>query len=116
MVKDTLDPPIAKTVPHTSVHHGYTLVDAYAWLQDKTDPEVMAYLEAENAYARALLAHTEPLQERLFAELRGRIKEDDLALRKCGGEGVPPHPRQGGAARPAGALLGPGQMGGKAAR
>lgn len=70
-------PPIAKTVAHTVVRHNRALVDDYAWLQDKTNPEVIAYLEAENAYSRAALQHTEPLQQQLFQELRGRIKEDD---------------------------------------
>jgi oligopeptidase B len=70
-------PPIAKVVPHTTTHQRWTLVDPYAWLQDKTDPQVIAYLEAENAYARAVMQPTEPLQEQLFQEMRARIQEDD---------------------------------------
>ncbi len=69
--------PIAKKAPHTFQKHGRTFVDEYAWLQDKHDPEVIAYLEAENAYARAAMAHLVPLQDQLFQELRGRIQEDD---------------------------------------
>jgi oligopeptidase B len=70
-------PPFAKTEPSTTTHQRWTLVDPYAWLQDKTDPQVIAYLEAENAYARAVMQPTEPLQEQLFQEMRARIQEDD---------------------------------------
>jgi oligopeptidase B len=57
--------------------HGRTFSDDYAWLQDKDNPDVIAYLEAENAYARAELQHLVPLQEQIFQELRGRIQEDE---------------------------------------
>jgi oligopeptidase B len=70
-------PPIAKTEPSTTIHQRWTLVDPYAWLQDKTDPQVISYLEAENVYARAVMQPTEPLQEQLFQEMRLRIQEDD---------------------------------------
>ncbi len=70
-------PPLARVVPQTNVYHGRALIDNYAWLQQKDDPEVLAYLEAENAYARAELRHTEALQEQLFEEMRGRMAEDD---------------------------------------
>jgi len=69
--------PVAKRVPHRFEHLGRTFVDEYAWLQTKSDPEVIAYLEAENAYAKATLQHTEPFQEQLFQEMKARIKEDD---------------------------------------
>ena len=69
--------PAAKRVPHRFEHLGRTFVDDYAWLQTKSDPEVIAYLEAENAYAGAVLHHTEPFQEQLFQEMKARIKEDD---------------------------------------
>jgi len=87
--------PIAKPValrrPKTSVHHGVTLVDDYAWLRAENWQEVMrdpsaldlqirAHLEAENAYMEAQLADTRPLQEALFAEMKGRIKEDDSSV------------------------------------
>jgi oligopeptidase B len=80
MAKESSVPPVAKVVPHTFEHLGQTFVDSYAWLQDKADPEVIAYLEAENAYARAELRHAEPLQEQLYQEMRGRIKEDDSSV------------------------------------
>src|SRR5207248_6912367 len=52
-------------------------IDDYFWLRDKADPEVAAYLEAENAYAEAMAEHLAPLREALYAEMLGRIKEDD---------------------------------------
>ena len=73
MTETTPVPPIARVAPQTSVHHGHTLVDSYTWLHDKDNPEVRAYLEAENAFAAAALRHIEPLQEQLFQELRSRI-------------------------------------------
>ncbi len=86
MTKGTLVPPVAKIVPHTVEHLGHSQVDPYAWLQDKDDPEVIAYLEAENAYARAVLQHTEALQEQLYQEMRGRIEEDDRSAPERRGE------------------------------
>jgi oligopeptidase B len=83
---EPLAPPIAKIVPHTFEHLGRTFVDDYAWLQNKADPEVIAYLEAENAYARASLQPTEPLQEQLYQEMRGRIQEDDWGVPEQRGE------------------------------
>jgi oligopeptidase B len=83
---ESFAPPIAKIVPHTFEHLGRTFVDNYAWLQDKADPEVIAYLEAENAYARASLRPTEPLQEQLYQEMRGRIQEDDWGVPERRGE------------------------------
>jgi oligopeptidase B len=80
MATGNISQPLAKAIPHSFVHHGQTFIDPYTWLQDKTDPEVIAYLEAENAYAAAALRHTEPLQEQIFQELRGRIKEDDSTV------------------------------------
>ena len=70
-------PPIAKRNPQTTVLHGETRIDDYAWLRDKNDPEVIAYLTAENAYTDAVMSSTEPLQKQLYDEMLGRIKEDD---------------------------------------
>ncbi len=70
-------PPIAPRRPHVSRIHGELRVDDYHWLRDKDDPEVRAQLEAENAYANAILSPGEPLQKRLYQELLGRIKETD---------------------------------------
>ena len=73
-------PPVARAVPRTSAVHGETRMDEYFWLRNREDPEVLAYLEDENAYTAAVMRPTEPLQERLFAEMRGRIKETDLSV------------------------------------
>jgi oligopeptidase B len=70
-------PPKAKAIPVTTTLHGEARTDDYAWLRDRDNPEVIAYLEAENAYTAELMRHTEPLQEQLFKEMLGRIKEDD---------------------------------------
>lgn len=54
--------------------------DPYAWLQQRDEPQVLAYLEAENAYQQACLARQAPLREQLFEEIKGRIQETDLSL------------------------------------
>ncbi len=69
--------PVAKRVPQVTEIHGRRLVDAYDWLRERDSPEVIAYLEAENAYTEAVMAPTRGLQERLYQELLGRIREDD---------------------------------------
>ena len=73
-------PPIAKRVPVERNHHGDTVVDEYGWLRDRDDPDTLAYLEAENAWTEARLAHTVPLQEKLFGEIKARILETDLSV------------------------------------
>jgi oligopeptidase B len=70
-------PPVAKKSPKTTTLHGVTLVDDYHWLRDKGNPEVAAYLEAENAYTEAGTKHTAALRETLYKEMLGRIKETD---------------------------------------
>ena len=73
-------PPVARRQPHVTVLHGERHVDDYFWLRQKKDPEVHSYLEAESAYADTLLAHTAALQEKLYAEMLGRIKQTDLTV------------------------------------
>src|SRR5215210_6425652 len=73
-------PPVAKLVPTTRERHGDSVVDPYFWLRGKDDPEVIAYLEAENAYVDEELAHTKELQTELFEEIRKRIQETDLSV------------------------------------
>ena len=73
-------PPVAKTLPTTRSVHGDDVVDEYAWLRDKEDPEVIAYLEAENAYALAVMAPTNELQETIFTEIKSRTLETDLSV------------------------------------
>ena len=74
------EPPLAEPRPHELETHGDVRVDEYYWLRGREDPEVIAYLEAENAYVDAAMAHTEGLQENLFEEIRGRIVEDDASV------------------------------------
>ncbi|HCC47799.1 MAG TPA: oligopeptidase B [Elusimicrobia bacterium] len=74
------EPPRAKKIPHKLEKHGHVRVDDYYWLKDRKNPEVIDYLNAENAYAAAALAHTEKLQESLFAEMKARIKQDDSSV------------------------------------
>ena len=60
--------------------HGHTRIDNYYWLNERENPEVLAYLEAENQYADTCLKHTETLQDQLFKEITGRIKQDDNSV------------------------------------
>jgi oligopeptidase B len=71
------DPPVAKIDPKITEIHGEKLVDNYHWLRDKSNPEVLAYLEAENAYTEAGMKHTSLLQEGLYKGMLARIKETD---------------------------------------
>ena len=73
-------PPVAKTVPAERTHHGDTVIDEYAWLTNKEDPETIAYLEAENAYLKERTAHLADLQEQVFQEIKGRTQETDLSV------------------------------------
>ena len=74
------NPPKAAIRPHAMTMHGHTRIDNYYWLNERENPEVIAYLEAENQYADACLKHTEPLQEQLFKEITSRIKQDDNSV------------------------------------
>ncbi len=74
------EPPEAKKIPYKLEKFGQVRVDDYYWLKDRKNPEVMAYLKAENAYAAAETRHTEKLQSELFREMKGRIKEDDSTV------------------------------------
>lgn len=73
-------PPVAKKVPKVVEIHGRKLVDNYFWLRDKKNPEVKAYLEAENVYTEAVMKPTEPLQKKLYDEMLSRIKETDVEV------------------------------------
>ncbi len=70
-------PPVAAVRPHELTACGDTRVDDYYWLNERDNPEVLAYLEAENAYLDAVMAPTRALQDTLLAEMKGRIKQDD---------------------------------------
>lgn len=73
-------PPLAKQLPHELSIHGDTRIDPFYWLNERENPEVVDYLTQENAYTQQMLAHTKPLQETLFQEIKGRIKEDDQSV------------------------------------
>ena len=70
-------PPMAEKKPKTTEIHGTTLVDDYFWLREKTNPAVMAHLQAEDAYAVAAMKHTEALQQKLYNEMLSHIKQTD---------------------------------------
>lgn len=75
-------PPVARLEPRELTHHGHTRLDPYFWLRDdeRKDPEVLAYLQAENEYTRAALAPVKETEEALFVELRDRLVEDDSSV------------------------------------
>jgi oligopeptidase B len=73
-------PPVAKKVPKTTEINGRELVDNYFWLRDKQNPDVAAYLQAENAYTDAVMKPTEGLQKKLYDEMLSRIKETDVEV------------------------------------
>ena len=73
-------PPVATIVPTTHTIHGDTRTDNYRWLQDKTSADVIAYLDAENAYTKSVMEPTEALQTTLYDEMLGRIQETDLSV------------------------------------
>lgn len=89
--KNLPTPPVAEKKPVTDTHHGITRTDDYAWFRadnwqamfkDPTllDPAIRTHLEAENFYMEAAMADTKPLQEKLFEEMKGRIKQDDSSV------------------------------------
>jgi oligopeptidase B len=84
-------PPVAEQRPHSFTAHGITVEDPWAWLKDPnypdvTDPDVLAYLEAENAYFEAAMAPHRPLVDRLYEEMKGRIKEDESSVPQKDGD------------------------------
>lgn len=73
-------PPVAKRVPSTRSHHGDDVVDDYAWLADREDPDTLPYLTAENAHTEEATAHLAGLRETLFDEIKRRTLETDLSV------------------------------------
>ena len=73
-------PPIAKKVPHETEVNGHKMVDNYYWLREKSNPEVRAYLEKENAYTDSVMKSTEPFQQKLYNEMLSRVKETDVEV------------------------------------
>ena len=76
----TTMPPTPKRVDSHRVHHDDVFVDPYEWLRNKEDPEVVAYLEAENSYADEATEYLEPLRQKIFDEIKSRTKETDLSV------------------------------------
>ncbi|ADH61977.1 Oligopeptidase B [Allomeiothermus silvanus DSM 9946] len=75
-----IKPPTAKRIPHPHTAHGDTRPDDYYWLNERENPEVIAYLEAENAYLEAVMGPLEPFREQLYREMLGRIQQTDLEV------------------------------------
>jgi oligopeptidase B len=75
-----MTPPVAKRAPARLEKHGDVRIDDYFWLNDRDDPEVTAYLEAENAYTEASLAHTKALQNTIVEEFKARIRQTDTSV------------------------------------
>ncbi|WP_186756288.1 S9 family peptidase [Echinicola salinicaeni] len=73
-------PPKAAIKPHKISFHEHTRIDPYYWMNDRNNPDVINYLNQENDFLKASLAHTEDLQKELFEEMKGRIKEDDESV------------------------------------
>lgn len=85
MPSDLPDSPVARRVAHSVTHHGVTIEDPYAWLRDPAypqvnDPDVLGYLNAENAYFEAAMRPHRGLIDTLFAEMKGRVKDDDASV------------------------------------
>jgi oligopeptidase B len=75
-----LRPPVATMKPKVDTLHGEIRTDNYFWIREKTNPDVIAYLNAENAYTEAKMKHTEALQKKLYDEMLSRIKENDVSV------------------------------------
>lgn len=81
---EKMKPPVAKKVPKVTKIHGYEVVDNYHWMRDRSDkkkrPEIMEYLEAENAYTDAMMKPYNKLTDKIYDEIVGRIKQTDLSV------------------------------------
>ncbi len=91
MVVEKPVPPVAAKVAHSFTHHGITLDDPYAWLRDAnypnvSDPAILGYLQAENAYFEAIMQPHANLVEAIFSELKGRVKDDDASVPQKDGD------------------------------
>jgi oligopeptidase B len=77
MAQSITQPPVARKITRKQIVHGENLDDDYFWLREKSNKEVISYLEAENAYTDAMIHGSEALQEKLYQEMLGRIKQTD---------------------------------------
>ena len=78
--KEDVMPPVAKKIPKELTTHGHTRIDNYYWMNDRDNPEVIAHLNAENAWKDAAMKHTEELQADLFDEIKSKIKQEDESV------------------------------------
>ncbi|WP_339916513.1 S9 family peptidase [Yeosuana marina] len=79
-MKNTVEVPIAKKKPKELTIHSDVRIDNYYWLNDRESPEVIDYLNSENAFTKQMMSHTEDFQNALFEEMKGRIKEEDTTV------------------------------------
>ena len=77
---DAVEPPTAAKKPKVMTKFGDRRVDPYFWLREKENPEVIRYLQAENAYTESVLAPLGPFKDKLYAEMLSRIKETDESV------------------------------------
>jgi oligopeptidase B len=75
-----MKPPVARKIPHAVTVHDHTRVDEYFWLRNREDPDVVAYLEAENAYALEAMKHTTAERDTIYHEMVARIQETDTSV------------------------------------
>lgn len=80
MATEAPEPPVAEKIPKELTIHGDTRVDDYYWLNERDNPQVIDYLNAENAYKDAVMKHTESFQKKLYDEIVGRIKKTDMSV------------------------------------
>ncbi len=80
MATEIPEPPVAEKIPKELTIHGDTRVDDYYWLNERDNPQVIDYLNAENAYKNAVMKHTESFQKKLYDEIVGRIKKTDMSV------------------------------------
>lgn len=76
----SITPPVAPKHPTKLEKHGDVRIDDYYWMNNREDQQVLDYLNAENEYYQKMTAHTKEFQEKLFKEMKGRIKEDDSSV------------------------------------
>src|SRR4051812_28605807 len=80
MPETSASAPVAKRIPVTRERFGDVAIDDYAWLRDRDDPDLLALLEAENAYTDAVLAPQADLRSRIYGEIKDRTQETDLSV------------------------------------
>jgi len=82
----TQAPPTAPRIEHRETRHGATVIDPYFWLREKSSPQVVTYLEAENAYTESLTGNLKPFSDAIYQEMLGHIKQTDLSVPTRRGE------------------------------